>query len=367
MDIVDLELNNFRTFDNIIFKDFKKINIIIGSNGIGKTSVLESIFVGSLTKTFKNYNDNVLIKLNKTNSFIKINLKLYQNKKEKKIKLKLYLTDDGKKAYINENIVNKLSEYVGEYKVILFSPDELKIIKDSPNSRRSYLNMEISQIDKEYIKILNSYNVLIKNKNDYLKKLFLNNNYDKKYLDVIDAKIAEFGKYICSKREDYLNKINQIINQKFNKFKKNDNLFIEYKSDFKNKSEDQIIKLLKSVREKEMNFGLTSTGIHRDDYEFIHNEKSAKDFSSQGLQKLIILSMKLSEIEILNKYYKIQPILLLDDLFSELDLKNQNKIFSSLNKKLQIFITTTDLKNINKKIIKDAKIIKIEKMVKKNE
>ena len=125
-------------------------------------------------------------------------------------------------------------------------------------------------------------------------------------------------------------------------------------------NKEKIINELKKIRKKDINIGMTSFGIHRDDYEFIHNGYNAKDYSSQGLQKLIILSMKLSEIKIFINDYEIYPILLLDDIFSELDEKNRNNIFKSLNKSVQVFITTTDLKNINKRLIDRAKIYNLD-------
>ena len=136
-----------------------------------------------------------------------------------------------------------------------------------------------------------------------------------------------------------------------------------YISDYDINDKEKLIKELKKVRKKEINIGMTSFGVHRDDFEFIHNDKDSKDYSSQGYQKLIVLAMKLSEIEIFTKEYDINPILLLDDLFSELDEENRNNIFKSLNKNIQIFITTTDLKNINKNIISKAKIFNLDERV----
>lgn len=358
MNITKLELINFRNYNKLILKDFNKRNIIIGSNGSGKTSILESIYVGSLTKTFKSPTEDVLI--NKDSLTFIVKIELSDGNKQKKLEVRLDST--GKKTKINGRLKKKLSDYISVYKVIVFSPDDTRIIKDSPATRRNYINIEISQINKYYLSKLNKYNLLIKNKNEYLKKIYLNQNLDDRYLDVLDIKISELGYEIYKYREDYINKINESIMKIFKKFNNNDQLLIKYISDFNNMDEVSILKMLKKVRKKEIIQGITSTGVHRDDYCFLFNDQNAKDFCSQGIQKLIALSMKLSESELIKKYYGITPILLLDDLFSELDIVNQNKVLKELGKDNQIFITTTDLENIDAKIIKNSRIINIEKM-----
>lgn len=362
MHITDLELTNFRKFSKFKLNNLNLLNVIIGKNGVGKTSIIESIYFGSIAKSFKSYYDDVLLK--EKESFFKIKINLKKEKFNKK--LEIIVNGKEKKAKIDGQIIKKLSDYICEYSVILFSPDDIRLIKDNPNIRRNYLNIELSNVNKNYINLINSYNKLIKNKNDFLKKINLNMNLDKKYLDVLDEKIAEIGISICKYRKEYIDNINKYINVIFKKFKKDENIEVRYISDFLNKNKEEIIYLLKKVRTKEIILGLTTTGIHRDDFEFIHNKKNASNYSSQGTQKIILLSLKLSEIKILDNEYKIKPILLLDDLFSELDESNQKKILKLLSKKYQTFITTTDLNNIKVKDLKSFNVIKIRE-VKENE
>ena len=188
----------------------------------------------------------------------------------------------------------------------------------------------------------------------------INGNLDTRYLDIIDEKIVEEGLKIYNYRKRYIDNINKYINDIFKKFEKNSNVYIKYNSDYEINDHEKLIKELKKNRNKEINIGMTSFGIHRDDYDFIQNEMNSKEYSSQGQQKLIVLAMKLSEVNIFINEYEITPILLLDDLFSELDEKNRNNIFKSLNKDIQVFITTTDLKNINKKLLERAKIFNLD-------
>lgn len=356
MKITKLELNNFRNYKKKIFDNFSNLNIIIGKNGIGKTSIIEAIYLGSLAKSFKTNNEHLIIKNDSDYFRIKIYYFDYGPKKN----LEVFYDKDGKKTRINSKIQRKLSEFISQYRVIMLSPDELKLIKSSPNTRRNYLNIQISQLHKEYLYFLNNYNTLIKNKNDYLKKLMFNSNLDTRYLDILDEKIVEEGLKIYSYRKKYIDMINDYINDIFKKYQDNNKIEIKYISDYEINDKQKLLEVLRKNRKKEINIGMTSFGVHRDDYEFLQNGNNAKEYSSQGLQKLIVLAMKLSEVQIFVKKYEIYPILLLDDLFSELDEKNRNNIFKSLDKEIQIFITTTDLKNINKRIIERAKIFDLD-------
>ena len=359
MNITKLELVNFRNYKKITFDNFSNLNIFIGKNGIGKTSVIESIYLGSLAKSFKTNNELSIIK--KNNEYLKIKIHCYDYGVKKIIEL--YLDKNGKKTKINSSLQKRLSDFISQYRVILLSPDELKLIKSSPTIRRNYLNIQISQIHKEYIFALNNYNILIKNKNDFLKKIMINNNLDTRYLDIIDEKIVDDGLKIYNYRKEYIDFINKYINDIFNKYLKNNKICIKYISDYELNDKDKIIKAIKRNRKKEINLGMTDFGIHRDDYEFLQNDNNSKEYSSEGIQKLIILAMKLSEVKIFINEFDIKPILILDDLFSELDEKNRNSIFKSLSDNIQVFITTTDLKNINKKIIEKSKIYDLDERV----
>ena len=180
---------NFRNYTKKTFDNFSNLNIIIGKNGIGKTSIIESIYLGSLAKSFKTNNELSIIKEGKDFFRIKVYYFDYGPKKN----LELFLDKNGKKTKINSKLQRKLSDFISQYRIIMLSPDELKLIKSSPNTRRNYLNIQLSQLHKEYIHYLNNYTVLIKNKNDYLKKLMLNSNLDTRYLDILDEKIVENG------------------------------------------------------------------------------------------------------------------------------------------------------------------------------
>ena len=353
MNVTKLELVNFRNYEKIKLENLSNINLIIGLNGSGKTSILESIYVLSLARSFKSNLENNLIKHDKNTLKIKAEINNFNKIKKLEYSLNAY----GKKTKINGNLKKKISDYIFQYKVVLFAPQELQFIVGSPNTRRNYLNISLSQLNKSYMRELKTYNTLIKNKNDYYKKMYVNSNLDSIYLDIIDNKISEVGYEIYLKRVEYVEKINKYLKRIFKKFNKSGEVYLKYSSHFDGYNSDSFKDLLKKNRKKEINYGLTKTGIHRDELEFLYNGVNVKDFCSQGIQKLVLLTYKLAELEVLiNDYYE-KPILLLDDLFSELDTINQNKVLQILNKDIQIFVTNTDLNNIKKSIIKKANII----------
>lgn len=351
MKITKIELLNFRNYKKIVFDNLEQLNIIIGDNGVGKTSILEAIYFCSIAKSFKSSNDLVLINNEFSHSKVKISIFDTNTKK-----LEIDLSELGKVTKINSVKKRKLSDFIFKYNVVLYSPDEIRLIKDSPVVRRNYFNIFLSQTNKYYLKLLNDYNKLIKLKNDYLKKTV---NINDLYLDVLDSQLSVLGAQISDLRYKYIQKLNKYLKKNYKIFNKKSSFSIEYKSDFLFKTSDEIVTLLKSRRKKEIVLKNSSTGIHRDDYIFLYDGKVAKDFCSQGIQKSLILTLKFSEIDLLIEEYNIYPILLLDDLFSELDLTNRKKILRKINDKIQVFITTTDVNLIDKKLLTNAKVLKI--------
>lgn len=351
MRISRIELLNFRNYKKMLLSDLENLNIIIGDNGVGKTSILEAIYFCSVTKSFKSNNDLVLINKESNSSKVKVILEDVNTKR-----LEITLSELGKITKINSVRKKKLSDFIFKYNVVLYSPDEIRLIKDSPLVRRNYFNISLSQTNKYYLKLLNNYNKLVKTKNDYLKKC---SNINELYLDVIDNQLANFGNKISELRYNYITQLNKYLKKNYKIFNKINDFYIEYKSDFLFKSTEEIVELLKSKREKDILLKSCSIGVHRDDYVFLYANNLAKDFCSQGIQKSLILTLKFSECDLLIQRYDITPVLLLDDLFSELDLENRKKILKKINSNVQVFITTTDVNLLDKKLFTNAKIIEI--------
>lgn len=355
MKINNLTLKNFRNYEllNLSFSPSK--NIIIGNNGLGKTNIIEAIYYLALTKSFRTNNDNFLIKDNSDFAVIEANVKdNIQNN------YKIIISKEGKKIKLDNNVITKISDYISKLKVILFNREDLKLIKDNPSVHRKLINMELSQFDNEYLKLLSYYNKILKQRNSYLKSMQINGTLSKDYLDIITNKLLDIGLKINEIRQNYINNINQNINLIFNKTTKKGNLKINYISSYNNQSNEKLILDYNKGFKRDLNYGMTHIGIHLDDFIFELDDKPIKDYLSEGEQKSAIIAFKLSEIKYCIEKFNKVPILILDDLFSELDCKKINSLLNNLKKSFQIFITTTDIKNINEKLLSNSYVFKIK-------
>lgn len=352
MKITNLKLANFRNYPYLELNFSNNKNIIIGKNGSGKTNLVEAIYVLAFTKSFRGSLDKIIIK--EKESICKICGIVSKNKYE------FVINDTKKEVKINNNSIDKLSDYISNINVILFNPDDLKIIKDSPSERRKFLNMEISQINNSYLKKLNNYNKLIKQRNNYLKILYVNGNSSKDYLFILTEKIIDIGLEILIEREKYINEINKLLSKYYYKITGISDIKIKYKSDFLNKSKEDLVKKYKQLLDRDIILGKTSIGIHHDDFIILLKNKEIKDYGSEGQQKNAIISIKLSEVDLIKNLTGKYPILILDDLFSELDKYKINNILKYLKKSIQTFITITEVDKIKDKYLEDATLYKIK-------
>lgn len=339
----------------------KHLNIFIGNNAQGKTNILESIYVLALTKTHRVGVENNLIKIGESKAIISGSIK----KNNLINDLRIELIPDDKKVFFNETEVRKLSNYIGNLNVIMFSPDDLDILKKSPNIRRNYLNIELSQLDPTYIKYLNEYNKLLKNKNEYLKSININDYKEDLYLDTLNHELVERACKIFEARTKYIDLINSKINFIFNRITKLENLSITYDYGFELDSYDVtnykviLTNKIKDNTRREILQGMSLYGPHRDDFSFNLGDIDLKFYGSQGQQRIAVISFKLAEIEIFKEILKDEPVLLLDDIFSEIDIRKRNQLLKYIDENVQTIITTTDIKNINKKVVEQAKVFEV--------
>lgn len=354
MKIDSLSLMNFRNYETLNIS-FGNLNIIYGLNGSGKTNIVEAIYMLALTKSFRINNDKIMIKKGKIKAKIRGNVL----KKNDENEFGVEISNDGKIVTINGEKQDKVSDYVSKINVILFNPSDTRLIDDAPSERRKMLNIEISQIYKEYLVVLTNYQRILKQRNFYIRGMYINGSYTSEYLDILTKKLVEYGKVICKYRQDFIDNINKYIISNYEKIFGSGTLKIRYVSTFKNKSEDDLIKRFKDNYQKELSVGKTLEGIHHDDIMFILDNNNLKELGSEGQRKNAIISFKLAEINVIYDIKGYYPILILDDLFSELDKEKITNLLGMLDRNVQTFITTTDLKNISKKVIKDAKKIKV--------
>ncbi|NMA50770.1 MAG: DNA replication/repair protein RecF [Mollicutes bacterium] len=355
MKIKKIELKNYRNYEKLKLDFFDDLNIIYGNNGSGKTNIVEAIYILALTKSFRTNNDQNLIKIG--TDFASVSAEIEKKDKEK---FKIEIFKEGKCVYYNDDKVKKISDYITKINVVLFNPLDVKIYNDSPSMRRKLLNVEISQINKEYLMLLSNYNKLLKNRNIYLKQMHINGNSSMEYINILTNKLIEYGLKINNIRENYIEMINSNISQIYKNIFGYGELTVKYESFYNNKTKEELIAFYKKNLIKELSFGKTLYGINRDDIKFILDKKLLKDFGSIGQQKNAFIAFKLSEIIIIKKKTGEYPILILDDLFSELDDIKINNIITMLNKEVQTFITTTDIDKINKKLIKNSIIYYID-------
>lgn len=354
MKINKILLRNFRNLEDLEINFSDNINIFIGDNAQGKTNILESIYTLAISKSHRGINDIEMIQENK--EFLKITGELITkvNTNEQEV----IITKDSKVLKIDKNFVKRVSDYISTMKVIIFTPDDLEIIKRSPQYRRNLLNTELCQLYREYTVILNEYNKILKIRNDYLKNN--NHKYDYNYIDILTEKLVDRIVQIEKYRSFFIEEINNSISKIFSRITNKEELSIVYEKSINLKEKNEIIEFYKQNIERDIFNRMTMYGPHRDDFIFNLENKNIKNYGSQGQQRAAILSFKLAEIEIFKKVSKEYPIILLDDVFSELDIKKRNNLIKYIKSNIQYFITTTDLKNINNKIVEKAKIFNVK-------
>lgn len=362
MKINKLEIINFRNYDKLNLSFSSGINVFYGNNAIGKTNILESIYLLAITKSHRTNEDNNLMKNGEVVTKVKGTIE--SNNEEKT--MEIILNNKGKGVKINNIVIKKISDYISKFKVIIFFPDDLELIKANPATRRKFMNIEIGQIEENYFKSLNEYNLLLKNRNEYIKNRELE-NIDLDYLSIINEKLVDFGLILINYRKEFIEKLSKNTNTIYKKIFGKGEVKLVYKTNIdlnNNNLKEEYLEKLKNNLKRDLYLKTTYIGPHRDDIMFILNGYDSKNQASQGQQRTIIISTKLAEIELIKEKTNQYPVLLLDDIFSELDIIKNNNLYKYINKNIQTFITTTDLIKIDKKLLENAKIFDVENLKK---
>lgn len=339
--IKELELNNFRNYENKKINFKKHINIFYGENAQGKTNIIEALFLGSMGKSFRTNNEKELIKFNKENFLIEINYE--KSDREGNIKIELI---NKKNIYLNNIKLKKLSELLGNINIVIFNPDDINILKDGPQKRRKFLDIMISQLRPNYMYILNLYLKTLEQRNNYLRQIKIENK-NPDLLDIWDEKLSEYSEKIFEYRNEFIEKIKNKINNIHKEITEDkEEIKIEYFSECKNKKE--FLNILKERRKLDIIKGFTTKGIHRDDFMIYINDKQVNIYGSQGQHRTAILSLKLSELQVIYDEIGEYPVLLLDDFMSELDEKRRKSFLENIEN-IQVIITCTEKIKIDKK------------------
>ena len=336
MIIKSIELADYRNYDSLRMQFDRGTNILYGDNAQGKTNILEAIFVAATTKSHKGSKDSEIIQFGKEESHIRT----YLEKEGIETRVDMHLRKSRSKGIaIDGQKIKKAADLLGLCNVVFFSPEDLGLIKNGPSERRRFVDMELCQLDSIYLYNLNHYNKIINQRNKLLKDMYFNPDL-KETLGIWDMQLVSFGSKIIELRRMFISQLNDIIYEIHKKLSGGkEELSIQYEPNVEAKDFEQ---KLKNSREKDIKAKMTSVGPHRDDFSFLIGDVDIRKYGSQGQQRTAALSLKLSEIELVKKIAKDTPILLLDDVLSELDSNRQNYLLNNI-RDIQTIITCTGL------------------------
>ena len=338
MIIESIELKNYRNYDELHMDFHEGTNILYGNNAQGKTNILEAVYVCCTTKSHRASKDREMIHFHQDESHIKLTVR----KHDVPYRIDMHLKKNKAKGVaINGIPIRKASELFGIVNVVFFSPEDLNLIKNGPAERRKFIDLELCQLNKLYVHSLVSYNRILMQRNKLLKELFFHPEYEET-LDVWDMQLVQYGKEIIKFRETFIGQLNEIIREIHRKLSGDrEELQIVYDP---NASYEKLEEELKRSRPQDLKQKTTLAGPHRDDIGFFIDGVDIRKFGSQGQQRTAALSLKLAEIELVKRLVRDYPILLLDDVLSELDGERQNHLLSAIDQ-IQTMITCTGLED----------------------
>ena len=336
MIIESIQLENFRNYDSLRLKFDEGTNIFYGDNAQGKTNILESVYLCGTTKSHKGSKDKEMIRFLQDEAHIRMEL----NRNGSSYKIDMHLKKNKAKGIaINGIPIRKASELLGIGNFVFFSPEDLNIIKSGPGERRRFLDLELCQLNKIYLYNLSNYNKIVNQRNKLLKEIHLYPEY-REMLDIWDEQMAEYGARIIRDRERFVKILNEIVSGIHKKLSGNrEELSVSYE---KSVSAESFGEMLKKNRDRDIRFKMTLLGPHRDDLSMMIRDADIRRYGSQGQQRTAALALKLAEIELVKREIKDTPVLLLDDVLSELDRNRQHYLLDSIHD-IQTLITCTGL------------------------
>ncbi|WP_163582201.1 DNA replication/repair protein RecF [Gracilibacillus saliphilus] len=364
MYIQQLSLTQYRNYDQLSVQFDDKINVIIGENAQGKTNLMEAIYVLGFSKSHRTTKDKELIQWEQ--NYAKIEGSVFKRKQQ--FPLEIQITNKGKKAKLNHLEQKRLSDYIGALNIVMFAPEDLNLVKGSPQIRRRFIDMEIGQIQPIYIYHLGQYVKILKQRNHLLKQLQKRKSNDLTMLRVLTEQIIEHAAIILEKRFMFMKRLRAWANEIHRGISRGiEDLDLQYtptidvsETDEKEKIGTVLAESFEKLETKEVERGTTLIGPHRDDLVFYVNDKNVQTFGSQGQQRTTALSLKLAEIELIYQEINDYPILLLDDVLSELDDFRQSHLLDTIEGKVQTFVSTTSVDGIHHQTLEKAEIFRID-------
>jgi len=343
----------FRNFDELILDLNPNLNIFLGANGQGKTNLLEAIYILATADSHRTNVNSEMIKWESNQALVQSIL----SKRDGKIKLAMRFDSSGRKVELNDNPLSKINEIMGYLNVVLFSPEDLKLVKEGPSHRRNFIDLEISQVSRYYHHLMGKYNHILKQRNNLLKSIRDRNmSSEGDMLSIWDSQLSEIGSKIILKRIEVIDKLKILARLAQRQITEgSEDLELEYDISLEGFSrklgEVELKKIFKDNlfknREQEINRGYTVIGPHRDDLILKVNEKELRKYCSQGQQRSAALALKLAELEFMKSETGEYPVLLLDDVFSELDSSRRGTLLEVIADNIQTIITATDEENLS--------------------
>ena len=352
MVIKSIELADYRNYESLTMQFDRGTNILYGDNAQGKTNILEAIFVAATTKSHRGSKDREIINFDKEESHIRT----YLEKEGVETRVDMHLRKSKSKGIaIDGQKIKKAADLLGLCNVVFFSPEDLGIIKNGPSERRRFVDMELCQLDSFYLYNLNHYNKIINQRNKLLKDMYMNPDL-KETLNIWDMQLVSFGSKVIERRRLFVDQLNEIIYDIHKKLSGGkEELLIKYEPDVEI---DEFEKKLRFSQDRDIKSKMTSVGPHRDDFSFLVGDIDIRKYGSQGQQRTAALSLKLSEIELVKRIAKDTPVLLLDDVLSELDSNRQNYLLNSIGE-IQTIITCTGLEEFVNNRFEINKVFKV--------
>ncbi|MEG0360322.1 MAG: DNA replication/repair protein RecF [Longicatena sp.] len=340
----EFKLHNYRNYENLNITFSDGIHILKGKNAQGKTNLLEAILYLSTTRSHRTNDDRDLLKQDSDAFFIKGLIV----KKEIKEDIQISVNEKGKNLFIYKNYISKVSDFIGEFNAVMFCPDDMMLFNASPRVRRRFVDMELSKISKKYVSTLFVAQKLLKERNVYLKQSVV----DRNYLEVLTTQLIDMQIIIIKQRYYFLDQLVKKCQKFYQELSMDQTkISITYESCIPFVEDDNKLKELlndkyKKSLERDILFKQTTIGIHKEDFIFKINNKDLSIFASQGQKRSVLLALKIGMIYMIKEIIKEYPVLLLDDVFSELDENRKQKLLTSLPNEIQIFISTTDMKDL---------------------
>lgn len=364
MILSELHLHHFRNYEDQTVHFAPGVNVLIGHNAQGKTNMLEAIYALSLTRSHRTNNDRELINWQEKSASISGVVQ----KASGRVPLELQFTKEGKRAKVNHLEQARLAQYIGQLNAILFAPEDLSLVKGAPAVRRRFMDMEFSQMSSKYLYNASQYRSLLRQRNKYLKQLKYGQQHDRVLLDVLSDQLAAYGAELVVARFHFLQQLEKWAADLHYQISLNaEKLRLVYATQLKVTAEttvddayQQLLTIFKENKAREIDQGSTMSGPQRDDIRFLVNGKNVQSFGSQGQQRTTALAVKLAEIDLMKEQTGEYPLLLLDDVLSELDTVRQTHLLTAIQDKVQTFLTTTSLSDVARQLINEPTIFNIK-------